>query len=698
MEDHLPLQSVQGSTKLLLSVTIHSGIKDINRLERAIRVNNKALSSLDMRKNNIRAEGGKTLSEALHNNITMKNLNIAGNKLSEDESHKRNFSGINAICNIIPTMHAMITINMVGNKIGKEGLSKLQEVMQTHPTLVSLCGIAEDATEADLSGLGMDVDDAAVLADEIPAKGSLEKLNISDNKLACKAGGDAISSMLQKTSVLKELDISKNTGFSNCNPLEFANALVVGLRGTLTKIDISNNHLQAEGSKAIASALKDNNVLKEMNIASNSLGYKTFRDGGIKADTSGVIAICDAITTMEALVKFDISNNSLMARGGQYLAYALMEKIHNVMTELNISANMLAYNKKEHEDMSGLTEINKAIHTMSVIKSVNILDNRIGTDQARIFASTLEEHPTLKSLCGNNGDETELDMSGDNTSFINMRAEGVIMLAPEIMANKALTKLRMDKNSIYGAEAGKALSDALTDNNVLQEINLSDQGYSSTDFALNAEFMKEFKVGANTSKALKILNISNNNLLTKEAGKILADMLDTNSTLEELDVSSNSWKDEFGQFMGDSQGFACALADGIKKNEKIRSLNISDNRIGDFVVTPEIWKTGFNFAGQQLFKQQNTLGNWTTKPPSDAKPKGLQAIADAIQNNVAMEKLNMSKNNIRGDEGICALCEALRKNTVLKEINLSYNSTSLRRKLLADNSNGDIRTKMNIIL
>jgi hypothetical protein len=43
--------------------------------------------------------------------------------------------------------------------------------MRAKPNLVSLCGIADDATEADLSGLGMDADDAIVLASELPDRG-----------------------------------------------------------------------------------------------------------------------------------------------------------------------------------------------------------------------------------------------------------------------------------------------------------------------------------------------------------------------------------------------------------------------------------------------------------------------------------------------------------------------------------------------
>ena len=45
-------------------------------------------------------------------------------------------------------------------------------------TLQSLCGIAPDATEANLAGPGIDADDAAVLAEDIQDKGALSKLTI----------------------------------------------------------------------------------------------------------------------------------------------------------------------------------------------------------------------------------------------------------------------------------------------------------------------------------------------------------------------------------------------------------------------------------------------------------------------------------------------------------------------------------------
>ena len=75
--------------------------------------------------------------------------------------------------------------------------------------------------------------------------------------------------------------------------------------------------------------------------------------------------------------------------------------------------------------------------------SANLLNNEIGVEQAQNLATILEEHASLKSLCGNKGDETVLDMGGKK-----MGADGAIMLAPEIVANGALTSLNISNNNI----------------------------------------------------------------------------------------------------------------------------------------------------------------------------------------------------------------------------------------------------------
>jgi hypothetical protein len=90
----------------------------------------------------------------------------------------------------------------------------------------------------------------------------------------------------------------------------------------------------------------------------------------------------------------------------------------------------------------GPAAIADAIKNMGAILSVNLLNNKIGVDQAKALASILKEHPTLKSLCGNSGEETELDMSGKG-----MDAGAAIMLVPEIVDNRAILKFTFSGDS-----------------------------------------------------------------------------------------------------------------------------------------------------------------------------------------------------------------------------------------------------------
>jgi hypothetical protein len=136
--------------------------------------------------------------------------------------------------------------------------------MRSKPNLVSLCGIADDATEADLSGRGMDADDAIILASELPDEGAM------------------------------------------------------------TKLDISFNDIRAEGGKALAAGLKGNQVIQELNISDNELT----KNSNCDADTSGVIAIADAIPGMGALASLDLFRNNICNGGVASITTAL--KMHAI--------------------------------------------------------------------------------------------------------------------------------------------------------------------------------------------------------------------------------------------------------------------------------------------------------------------------------------------------------------------------------
>jgi hypothetical protein len=75
----------------------------------------------------------------------------------------------------------------------------------------------------------------------------------------------------------------------------------------LTKLVISKCRLQAEGGKALAAGLKGNRVITELNISDNDLGINS----GNSADTSGIIAIANAIPDMGALTSLHVGQNGI---------------------------------------------------------------------------------------------------------------------------------------------------------------------------------------------------------------------------------------------------------------------------------------------------------------------------------------------------------------------------------------------------
>ena len=125
----------------------------------------------------------------------------------------------------------------------------------------------------------------------------------------------------------------------------------------------------------------------------------------------------------------------------------MMRPQNTVLKSLDVSDNQ---DKHPNGDMKGsldgagfAKELAVGVSANGALVSANLLNNGIDAEQAQNLAAILKEHATLKSLCGNKGDETELDMSGQN-----LGGGGAIMLAPEIVANGALENLHIGANSI----------------------------------------------------------------------------------------------------------------------------------------------------------------------------------------------------------------------------------------------------------
>jgi hypothetical protein len=75
------------------------------------------------------------------------------------------------------------------------------------------------------------------------------------------------------------------------------------------------------GTKLLAEALKDNQIITELNISSNSI--TTDSNGYVGKDMSGVIALANAIPDMGAMTVLNLASNALGAEGAKFVAEAI---------------------------------------------------------------------------------------------------------------------------------------------------------------------------------------------------------------------------------------------------------------------------------------------------------------------------------------------------------------------------------------
>ena len=109
------------------------------------------------------------------------------------------------------------------------------------------------------------------------------------------------------------------------------------------------------------------------------------------------------------------------------------------------------------------------------------MENGIGYEQAQALVAVLREHATLRSLCGNKGDETHLDTSrsvGQNDG---------VMLAPEMVANEALTTFTFgDPVAVADRIVGRSKM-----NSRMTEADLSNQSLGPSEAIFIAAFLPQ---------------------------------------------------------------------------------------------------------------------------------------------------------------------------------------------------------------
>ena len=159
----------------------------------------------------------------------------------------------------------------------------------------------------------------------------------------------------------------------------------------------------------------------------------------------------------------------------------------------------------------------------------------------------------------------------------------------------------------------------------------------------------------------------------------LAEALKTNTSITTLNLHGNQIGDE-GIFK---------LTEALKPNTTITTLHLSGNQIGDEGASKLAEALKTNTTITTLWLSSNRIGDKgasnlaealkinasiTTLDLSDSQmgDEGVSRLAEALKINTAVTTLNLSTNGI-GDEGASELAEALKTNTTLTTLGLSYN-------------------------
>ena len=128
---------------------------------------------------------------------------------------------------------------------------------------------------------------AKALAPAIAGSASLTSLDVSYNNI--KGSGEALGEALKNNSSLKELKMAE-CSFDAEDVKGLAGGLAV--HGSLTTLSLSGNPVGDDGAKALAAALKDSKMLKELNVQSTF-----FTETGIGAE--GHAALEEAVRDKE---------------------------------------------------------------------------------------------------------------------------------------------------------------------------------------------------------------------------------------------------------------------------------------------------------------------------------------------------------------------------------------------------------------
>lgn len=479
-------------------------------------------------------------------------------------------------------------LNLCGNEIGEQGGldiftalrtnagSRLKTLDMSHngrtlcspravEGLISLLRANTRLASLSLSGAALSRATMGALATALADNRTLKTLKIAglcacERHVACAVDGLArmLADVVLRNSTLTRLDIA------DCAiPAEgmrlIAEALGRNESTSLTTLDFRNNRAGSEGAQALAAAI----FAPDREDTSSAVCSLDLQRNGI--GDAGARALVEHLSDNSDLVTLDLSHNPLSPLGVRAVAQALAGNMF--LQTLDLSGIAIGH--------TGARALGAALSsaTSSSSSSLNTLSLArcsIGNDEMRLLARGLESNSTL----------TSLDLSANMIGNIGARYMAKALENYE----SELATLDLSKNNISNAGA-EAIAEAMTINAVprLSVLNLSGNKISDDGAAAFARALED------TDVILTSLNLANCSI-GDEGSTAIANALATNRTLVALNLERNC--------MGDAG--PAAIRQAMKGNKTLKSLAMTGSDI-----TREAGATAMSVAMANVYKNEN---------------------------------------------------------------------------------------------
>jgi Ran GTPase-activating protein (RanGAP) involved in mRNA processing and transport len=276
---------------------------------------------INLRHHGMGVKGALAISAAVVVNSQIRSLNLGDNWLKDDGTH--------ALAQVLSTNSALTSINLSDNRIGLPGIISLCQHLQDNSTLaeLSLKGNAladrsarelaaafkqsSSLTKVDLSYNEFSEEAGKAFGDMLASHSHLLDVNLKWNALKAN-GGKAIAKGLESNQVLNKMDLGWN-GLGDEGMRAVAEMLKQN--AALTHLDVSHNRVNPDGCRELAEGIKNNHNLLSLEVGFNPMGVTTSGGGRLQHDTSGIVALIDALRTSENVEQVGLSN---VQSGGSY--------------------------------------------------------------------------------------------------------------------------------------------------------------------------------------------------------------------------------------------------------------------------------------------------------------------------------------------------------------------------------------------